>query len=78
MNLYNRDDVDGLNDVLELAASEYYVIDIASFEELHYYFDGYAEVLDAVVNVCAADGTVRASYDAVITQSALSYYYNAE
>ena len=78
MDLYNKKDINGLDDALELADGEYYIIDIGDFENLHYFFDGYAEVVDAVVNVLAADGTVRASYDAAITQNALSYYYNAE
>jgi hypothetical protein len=78
MDLYNKKDINGLDAELELTTGEYYVIDIGDFENLYYYFDGYAEVVDAVVNVLTGDGTVRASYDAVITRSALNYYCNAE
>jgi hypothetical protein len=78
MNLYNSKDINNLNERFGLIYGEFYTIDVGDLEKLYYYFDGYAEVVDAVVNVFAADGAVRASYDAAITQDALSYYYNAE
>lgn len=78
MDLYNKKDINNLENEFELTEGQFITISMAGENsESETYFDGYADVYDVTVNVHGKDGDY-VSYDAVITHEALYFHTYGE